>query len=154
MESSGSASNRQFPNGLPLIWCTECKQRRIVKRTSKQEWSLGQIFYCCPNYKVYGTGCPFWFWEEEYLKVLQTKGVAVRALQADGSRMEVAGTKQQGVESRRQEGVEFNGIVSVKEARELAAIGKEVVSLLKGICFVGVCMLLLVFAIFCLMLFK
>ncbi|CAL5086815.1 unnamed protein product [Urochloa decumbens] len=117
----------------------------------------------------------FWFWEEEYLKVLQTKGVAVRALQADDSRMEVAGTKQQGVESRRQEGVEFNGTVSVKEARELAAIGKEAVSLLtvsvkearelaaigkeavsllKGICFVGVCMLLLVFAIFCLMLFK
>ncbi|CAO2204607.1 unnamed protein product [Urochloa humidicola] len=147
MESSRSASNRQFPDGLPLIWCTECGARRIVKRTSKQEWSLGQIFYCCPNYKRDGTGCPFWYWEEEYLKVvqrLQRKGVPVPA-EADDLRMQVGVPRQQGVESRRQERVEFNGTMSTKEESELVAIGKEILSVLKGICFVVLCMLLLMF---------
>ncbi|CAN6381062.1 unnamed protein product [Urochloa humidicola] len=111
-ESSGSVSNRQFPDGLPLIWCSECGRRKIVRRTSKQEWSLGQIFYCCPNYKRDGTGCAFWYWEEEYLKVLQKNGGPIPA-QADDLRMQVGVPRQQAVESRSQEGV---GIVSVKEA--------------------------------------
>ncbi|CAO2168579.1 unnamed protein product [Urochloa humidicola] len=89
MESCGSDSNRLFPDGLPLIWCTECGNRKIMKRASKQEWSMGQIFYCCPNYKRDGTGCPFWFWEEEYVKVLQKNGVAIPA-QVSDLRMPVA----------------------------------------------------------------
>ncbi|CAN6342688.1 unnamed protein product [Urochloa humidicola] len=142
MESSGSASNRKFPNGLPLIWCTKCGARRIVKRTSKQEWSLGQIFYCCPNYKRDGTDCPFWFWEEEYVKVLQNNRVPVPT-QAEDLRMQVGVQRQPCVESRRQEGAEVTGTVSKKEANELVPILKEILSVLKGICFVGVCMLLL-----------
>ncbi|CAO2038079.1 unnamed protein product [Urochloa humidicola] len=160
MESSGLASNRQFPDGLPLIWCTECGDRRIVKCASKQEWSMGQIFYCCPNYKRNGTGCPFWFWEEEYVKLLQKNGVTIPAQVADLRmpvaipRHEGAIPRHEGVELRRQEGVVFTGTVSMKEGSELVAIGKEILSVLKGICFVCVWLLFVMLGILFVLLFK
>ncbi|CAN6233675.1 unnamed protein product [Urochloa humidicola] len=160
MESSGSASNREFPDGLPLIWCTDCGRRKIVKRASKQEWSMGQIFYCFPNYKRDGTGCPFWFWEEEYVKVLQNKGVAIPAQVADltmpvaNPRPEGAIPRHEGVESRRQEGVVFTGTVSMKEGNDLVAIGKEILSVVKGICFVCVWLLFVMLGILLVLLFK
>jgi hypothetical protein len=49
---SASASDPQATGEIPLIWCTECGGGRIMKRTSWKSWSLGQVFYCCPNYKV------------------------------------------------------------------------------------------------------
>lgn len=48
-EWSASASNPSSANGLPLIMCTECEQRRVVRHTSQQPWSRGEIFYCCPR---------------------------------------------------------------------------------------------------------
>ena len=39
---------------IPLIQYRECGRARVVRRVSKQEWSYGQAFYCCPFYKVSG----------------------------------------------------------------------------------------------------
>jgi len=41
----------------------------------KQEWSFGKVFYCCPLHKHDGSGCPFWFWEEDYVVKLRSLGL-------------------------------------------------------------------------------
>jgi hypothetical protein len=47
-QESGAA-----PNGvLPLIICSECRRRRVVRRVSTVMTSLGKVFYCCPFHKV------------------------------------------------------------------------------------------------------
>ena len=53
--TGGSGSPGPDPvsaDGLPLIICTDCGLRRVVRRKSQQPWSAGQIFYCCPLHKV------------------------------------------------------------------------------------------------------
>jgi hypothetical protein len=37
---------------LPLITCIECRRFNVVRRVSKQPWSAGEVFYCCPAHKV------------------------------------------------------------------------------------------------------
>jgi len=51
-ESSASASEQWGADELPLILCTDCGLRQVVRRRSKKEWSLGKVFYCCPLHKV------------------------------------------------------------------------------------------------------
>ncbi|CAL4886374.1 unnamed protein product [Urochloa decumbens] len=138
-ESSASGGNRRCGNGVPLIWCNECGQKRIVQRRSGKQWSLGEIFYVCPNYKRDGSGCPFWYWEEEYMKLLEKEA---RARLASGDlRMEAVDSRIQGAEGRMEAGFGHNAISLEKEGSQLIKIGKEVVNMLKAICCVCVCML-------------
>ena len=51
-DSSAFTSDPQGAEGVPLIWCTECKSRQVVWHVSQKPWSAGQVFYCCPKYKV------------------------------------------------------------------------------------------------------
>ncbi|CAO2146161.1 unnamed protein product [Urochloa humidicola] len=37
---------------------------------SDENGNQGRIFYKCPTRKHDGTGCRFWYWEEEYVEVL------------------------------------------------------------------------------------
>ena len=69
------------------------------------------------------SGCPFWYWEEDYVKILETKGI----LTGSGGRMvaEASGTD-----------VARNGLPV-----EGSVIGQDVVILLKYMCFVCTCML-------------
>ncbi|CAO2186352.1 unnamed protein product [Urochloa humidicola] len=143
-ESIATGSNRRIGGGLPLIWCDECCQRRVVKRRSGKEWSLGEIFYVCPNYKRDGSGCPFWYWEEEYMKLLEKKGLAGTAfgdlrMQAGDSRIQGDEGRIEGDEGRKEAGVGHNAISSQKEVSQLKKIGKEILNMLKAICFVCVC---------------
>ena len=47
----GSVPNRRNLD-LPLIICSDCSRRRVVRRVSTQEHNRGQVFYCCPFHKV------------------------------------------------------------------------------------------------------
>uniref|UniRef100_K3YDW1 Zinc finger GRF-type domain-containing protein n=1 Tax=Setaria italica TaxID=4555 RepID=K3YDW1_SETIT len=62
-------------DGLPLIMCTDCGLRRVVRCKSQHKWSLCQIFYCCPLHKRGGSSCPFWYWKEEYVDFLASRGL-------------------------------------------------------------------------------
>ncbi|CAL5066682.1 unnamed protein product [Urochloa decumbens] len=140
--SVASASNPRSVDGLPLIMCTDCGRRRVMRCTSQQPWSLGQIFYCCPLHKRDGTGCPFWYWKDEYINVLATVGVlpaSAGAYNAGGS-MQVAESRMQGAASKMKGDVDFNGSVSNKKVQELIDIGKELVRLVKVVVLVCICM--------------
>jgi len=50
--STASASNPLTSNGIPLIICTDCNRRRVVRRVSTKPWSKGEVFFCCPTHKV------------------------------------------------------------------------------------------------------
>ncbi|CAL4952116.1 unnamed protein product [Urochloa decumbens] len=154
--SSATGSNPVSADGLPLIMCTECGMRRVVRRTSQQTWSLGQIFYCCPRHKRDGSGCPFWFWKDEYISFLASTGRYVASAGANNGveSMHVAESSMDGTDSRMKGEIGFSGIVSVKSESELIAICKEVVRLLKALCFLCVCMLFLMFVSVCAHLFK
>nr|TKW09578.1 hypothetical protein SEVIR_6G112000v2 [Setaria viridis] len=118
-------------DGLPLIMCTECGLRRVVRCRSKQKWSLGQIFYCCPLHK-------------EYIDVLASRGLlpaSASAYNRAGS-MQVAESSMAWTDSKMKEDVGLASILSLKEGQELIAICRLVVVLLKALCFLGVCMLL------------
>jgi hypothetical protein len=80
-----------------------------------------------------GTGCPFWYWENDYIKKIGENGTNDAPV---GDEL-----MMQGGESMKQSGDGCNCIALVNEARKLLGIGKELVSVLKGICMVGVCML-------------
>ena len=53
--ASESRASTADPADIPLIQCRECGRARVVRRVSKQEWSYGQAFYCCPFYMVSGS---------------------------------------------------------------------------------------------------
>ncbi|CAN6286842.1 unnamed protein product [Urochloa humidicola] len=151
-DSSASASDPQGADGLPLIWCTECGMRQVVRRVSQQPWSVGQVFYCCPKYKRDGSGCPFWYWEEDYVDVVAGKipshGKGSRARSGKGNRDNVSRGIVQGESS-------MMGVVGMmnKEA-ELVGIGKELVSLVKVICVTAICMLFVLILIVVVLLVK
>ncbi|CAO2163325.1 unnamed protein product [Urochloa humidicola] len=150
---SVSASNHQGTGGISLIWCTKCGGEKVLKRTSRKEWSLGEVFYCCPNYKRDGTDCSFWFWEEDYIKEVEKEaeknGVHGARPTADEVKIQAdAGT------SMMQAGSGCKCVGLVNEQKELVAIGKEIVSVLRAICFVCVCMLLVMVASVVVMIFK
>ncbi|CAL5052823.1 unnamed protein product [Urochloa decumbens] len=126
-ESQSSASNPQGA-AIPLIQCTECGQAKILRRTSRREWSYGRVFYCCPFYKQDGTGCPFWFWEDAYLKKLEK-------IPGDGSGAGANPRMGMVAEASRM-------VMGPEETSELIKVGKEVVTWLKGLFFVCVCMLI------------
>jgi len=72
-----------------------------------------------------GSGCPFWYWEEDYIKVLEQKrilghgGRMQAQVEAGGSDMGRIGLQTEGSEG-----------------------GKDVVNWMKILCIVSVCMLL------------
>jgi len=73
-----------------------------------------------------GSGCPFWYWEEEYIKVLEQKRILVGC----GGRTEVeaeaggSAMARIGLQTEKSEGA------------------KEVVNWMKILCIVSVCMML------------
>ncbi|KAF8779106.1 hypothetical protein HU200_002779 [Digitaria exilis] len=103
--------------------CTECGQRRVVRRTSQQPWSKGEIFYCCPRHKHDGSGCPFLYWKRDYMELDGVRGHGTGLMQVAESRL-------QRIDSKMMEG---DGFVTGKKEQELLGVGKEVVSLLKTI---------------------
>ncbi|CAN6299255.1 unnamed protein product [Urochloa humidicola] len=124
-EWSASASNQGTLEGLPLITCSECGRAQVVRRKSKQEWSLGEVFYCCPFHKRDGTGCPFWFWEQDYKNMLKRIHVI-----GEDSMQDNSGDPQRRPIRRDQ----------VKEAKK-DDISNEVVRLLQSIRVLCVCIL-------------
>ena len=72
-----------------------------------------------------GSGSPFWFWEEDYVKLLQTRGV----LGGRGSSMHAEA--QAGGTGAARNGLPMEG----------SEVGKEIVILLKILCSVSACML-------------
>ena len=72
-----------------------------------------------------GSGCPFWYWEEDYVKVLEQKRILGHGgrmhaqVEAGGSAMGRIGLQTEGSEG-----------------------GKDVVNWMKILCIVSVCMLL------------
>ena len=73
-----------------------------------------------------GSGCPFWYWEEEYIKVLEQKRILVGC----GGRTEVEA--EAGGSAMAQIGLQTEGSEGAK----------EVVIWMKILCIVSVCMLL------------
>jgi len=73
-----------------------------------------------------GSGCPFWYWEEEYVKVLEHK----RILVGRGGRTEVEA--EAGGSAMARIGLQTEGSEGAK----------EVVNWMKILCIVSVCMLL------------
>ncbi|CAL5046927.1 unnamed protein product [Urochloa decumbens] len=151
-DSSGSASDPQGGGGLPIIWCTDCGRSQVLRCVSQRPWSFGHAFYCCPFYKRDGSGCPFWHWEEEYVKIVATVGRNV-GQECDvgrgagtrnrfGRGMVAAGGGDWSMHGKDLiEGGDWN-----REA-ELVSIGKEVVRYLKAICLLCVCALFVLFLI-------
>ncbi|KAF8690611.1 hypothetical protein HU200_040981 [Digitaria exilis] len=115
-DSSTSASNPLPTDGLPLITCTECGLRKVVRRKSKQPWSLGHVFYCCPLNK-----------EEDYAEELWKLGVLYGGKQWQ---KEDAGDPR-----RQQDGAKK------ENARMKDDAVNEVARLLKSICLLCVCIL-------------
>jgi len=150
-DSSGSASDPQGAEGLPLIWCTDCKSRQVVRRVSQKPWSADQVFYCCPKYKRDGTGCPFWHWEDDYADLLVGKRAGIEA----GKGTLVGGhegNKSNAGRSMVQGEVGLSGRTMVEgelgmsgaagmmnREYEIVAMCKEIVSLVKAITLVSVC---------------
>ncbi|CAN6347152.1 unnamed protein product [Urochloa humidicola] len=122
-EWSAASSNQGGADGLPLITCTDCGRVQVVRRKSKQEWSLGEVFYCCPIHKRNGTGCPFWYWEEDYRSLLKSRAQIV-----DESRHEVVPQRRQ-MEN------------SDESKKKKDGTSNEIVRLLKSMCFLCVCIL-------------
>ena len=79
-----------------------------------------------------GSGCPILYWEEDYIQVLRNNGVSVSPVNGPPTRMQVPDSKLQGAQPR---------VHPVIEGSDLVGIGKEIVSVLKGICFVCVCIM-------------
>ncbi|CAO2181742.1 unnamed protein product, partial [Urochloa humidicola] len=72
--SSSGLFRRKGKVDLPLIVCTDCKCRTVLALKAKTEANYGKYFYMCPAHKRDGTGCPFWYWEEDYEAFLMEKG--------------------------------------------------------------------------------
>ncbi|KAK8455472.1 hypothetical protein SEVIR_4G120000v4 [Setaria viridis] len=134
-DSSASASD---PQGLPLIWCTECGMRQVVRRISQKTWSLGRVFYLCTRYKCDGAGCPFWFWEEEYVDMLVGKRGNG---DGQGSRSNVGRAIAQEDYYMKSEATIGVGHGVVNKEAEFVGLMKEAVVLMKAIFISSVCIL-------------
>ncbi|OEL14364.1 hypothetical protein BAE44_0024617 [Dichanthelium oligosanthes] len=101
-----------------------------------------------------GNDYPFWY-RKEYMEVLANRRLGTASARAyHGARsIAIAESSIQRNDSKMKEEVGFSGIVSVKK-EELIDICKEVVSLLKAICFLGVCMLVVMLLDVCVHLIK
>ena len=91
-----------------------------------------------------GSGCPFWFWKEDYMKVLGDRVVQapVAGAYIGAGSMQVAESSMQECDSRMKGAPGFDGSVFVRKKVELVGLCQEIVKLLKLLCFVGVCMLI------------
>ncbi|KAG2593047.1 hypothetical protein PVAP13_5NG632029 [Panicum virgatum] len=126
-QSSVSAPDPRLSEELPLITCTECGRKKVLRLKSRQEWSFGQVFYCCPMHKRDGTGCPFWFWKEDYVEHLKKIGIL------NGGEWSRKGNIKDDDEKM----MLGNGGTSRKEEDSSA----EVVRLLRSICMLCYCIL-------------
>ncbi|KAL6639321.1 hypothetical protein ACP70R_023051 [Stipagrostis hirtigluma subsp. patula] len=91
-------------------------------------WSFGQIFYTCPSHKKDGSGCSFWFWEEEYMRYLE------QMEQKNPGSV----SRELGVEDKAQDrGGSASSMLGI--ALALLSVGREIACLLKAI--VVVCVL-------------
>ncbi|CAO2176330.1 unnamed protein product [Urochloa humidicola] len=144
-DSSGSTLDPQGGRGLPLIRCTDYGRSTVLRRISQKPWSLGHVFYCCPFYKRDGTGCPFWYWEEQYVDVvatiesLSTEKFAVGQGKGTRNRFGRGAMVERGDGSMRGKAV-MQGEDGNKED-EVVCIWKEVVRVLKAIFLLCGCLL-------------
>ncbi|CAN6319965.1 unnamed protein product [Urochloa humidicola] len=137
-DSSASASNPPGLGDIPLIWCTECGSGQVLRRISRKPWSAGQVFYCCTKYKQDGTGCSFWYWEDDYLDKLGRQG----------SENRVRTARMQGDWSNSRKGMVVNKDV------DLVGIVKELVTFVKAICLLLLCILFVLVLILVVQLIK
>ncbi|KAL6614737.1 hypothetical protein ACP70R_037007 [Stipagrostis hirtigluma subsp. patula] len=153
---SSSTNRRGGSSNLPLVTCPDCKWRQVVELTATTDWNYGRIFNTCPNHKRDGSGCEFWFWEDDYVKYLQAAGKIGRggegvkeARTGTGGQKPVRETKPAVtmVDQRNRRFVDeeealkerFSALVGIAVA--MVGVGKEIVWLLKAI--LGVCVLML-----------
>ncbi|CAL4965699.1 unnamed protein product [Urochloa decumbens] len=140
--SSSSVASRRRRSDLPLIACTDCKTRTVLELETKtdENGNRGRIFYKCPNRKRDGTGCGFWYWEEDYVDFLKTpKGkIAIEQLYLKES-LEVNNGDMKEGKKQNKEKEELELYELAKQMRLLVAIGTEIVTLLKCILVVCVC---------------
>ncbi|CAN6270309.1 unnamed protein product [Urochloa humidicola] len=139
--SSSAASRRKRPD-LPLIACTDCKTRIVLELETKtdENGNRGRIFYKCPNRKRDGTGCGFWYWEEDYVDFLKTPEgkIAIEQLYLkDSLEFNNADMKEGKKQSNGKEELELYELA--KQMRVAVAIGTEIVVLLRCILVVCVC---------------
>ncbi|EES09693.1 hypothetical protein BDA96_05G122000 [Sorghum bicolor] len=124
---------KDYAAALPLIQCTKCHKAVVLRLVSKKEWSIGQVFYCCPYYKRDGTGCQFWFWEDDYMKELRKNGYLQEPLQGGGGNDVAALGQGDGSSSSAAlvQGCEINEAAALLEEEEdwrtVCMVKKEVV---------------------------
>ncbi|KAJ1276822.1 hypothetical protein BS78_05G245000 [Paspalum vaginatum] len=78
MESSSSTGQRRQRNALvlPLVICDRCNSRKVMALKAKTPTNFGRYFYICPTYEQRdGSGCDFWYWEDEYEQYLTDNGL-------------------------------------------------------------------------------
>ncbi|KAJ1283409.1 hypothetical protein BS78_03G126200 [Paspalum vaginatum] len=139
-QRSSSSSNRH-PSDLSLIVCKDCGVRMVVRRVSGQPWSKGNVFYCCPDHKRDGSGCPFFRWEKVYIRQLNE-------LSKEGVKM-----KEAEAESEVPDKFGYNdNVIYKKEAR--LELMRQIVHLLLAILGVGICILLVLVLLLGVMLTK
>ncbi|KAL6662127.1 hypothetical protein ACP70R_001511 [Stipagrostis hirtigluma subsp. patula] len=73
--SMASTVGRAQPH-IPLILCPTCKRKEVVERTSTIDENPGRVFFTCPYHKR-RSGCPFFYWEDEYVELLKEDGLEV-----------------------------------------------------------------------------
>ncbi|CAO2187784.1 unnamed protein product [Urochloa humidicola] len=170
MSSSSSAAVKQRKRpDLLLITCNECGRHTVqeFEVKSDENGNQGRIFYKCPARKVSvslhmfivdlicldsvrfeknvvlqrdGTGCRFWYWEEEYVEVL-TKFAKQQKLIEKGMNCR---TEEQSGHVKGEEQRKLCKDESVADdIRSLVGIDKQIVVLLKWLFFVCCCVLLL-----------
>ncbi|KAJ1269769.1 hypothetical protein BS78_06G002400 [Paspalum vaginatum] len=64
--SSSSSIQPRYDVVLPLVVCNRCKVGKVQVKVARTTKNYGRSFYICPRYKQDGSGCDFWYWEEEY----------------------------------------------------------------------------------------
>ncbi|KAJ1267315.1 hypothetical protein BS78_07G046500 [Paspalum vaginatum] len=76
MESSSSTGQRRQQNVLvlPLVICDRCNSRKVMALMAKTPTNFGHYFYVCPTYERDGSGCDFWYWEDDYEQYLIDNG--------------------------------------------------------------------------------
>ncbi|CAN6272504.1 unnamed protein product [Urochloa humidicola] len=141
LSSSAAVRQRKRPV-LPLITCNECEQHTVLELEVKSDenGNRGRIFYKCPARKCDGTGCPFWYWEEEYVEVL-AKIAEQQKLIEKGMNCR---TKDQCAHVKGEEQMKLCKDESVvDDIRALVGIGRQITVLLNWLLFVCCCVLLL-----------
>ncbi|CAN6244000.1 unnamed protein product [Urochloa humidicola] len=142
MSSSSSAAVRQRKRpDLPLITCNQCGRHTVVELEVKSDenGNLGRIFYKCPARKRDGTGCGFWYWEEDYVAELRKIAEKQKLIEKGMN----CRTEEQSGHVKGEQRKLCKDESMADDIRALVGIGRQIVVLLKWLLFVCCCGLLL-----------